>query len=98
MELNGAEEFRCALQVLVQRTRFQIFRLISAYPGNLSLEDICSRLGGDRVKFYHHLYQMVRVKLIVVDHYADGKKCFSPNWKFLYQGQQFFSNCGIDQH
>lgn len=85
-----ADEFRLALQVLAQATRFQIFRLISANPGQLSLDDVCFKCGGSREKLYHHLYQMLRVGVIIADADVIGKKRFSPNEKFLSQGKNFF--------
>lgn len=89
--LAEPDDFRMALQVLSQRTRFQIFRLICTYPGQLSLDDLCSELRGSREKLYHHLYQMLRVSLIVAQVDLIGRKCFSPNQKFLVLASGYFS-------
>ena len=90
------DEFRAALQVLSQSTRFQIFRLISTHPGKLTLDDICGRINGCREKVYHHLYQMLRVSLIFAQVDMLGRKYFSPNQEFLSQGWKYFSNCDTD--
>jgi hypothetical protein len=87
------DEFRAALQVLSQSTRFQIFRMISEHPGQLSLDDICGKMSGSREKVYHHLYQMLRVSLILTQADVLGRKCFSPNRNFLSQGWKCFTNC-----
>lgn len=82
--------FRAALQMLAQETRFQIFNLVSTCPNQLTLDDICERIGGSRDKFYNHLYQMLRVGLIISVQAPDGRRSFTSNMAFVAFGFRYF--------